>query len=159
MTSKQNLQRGRLVQLAKRLGLPVPSQATSEAINEALKSSDPEAWLQEHATRCNTQAVPEGPGDSAPAAAAGSPAPADPGEQDLDNCVTVPVPVGEASGVRRSFSKIELPLSNPSHKRAFTRLYHGLVGNGCRLACGRPVSTSADALRWLLERIDKADQA
>jgi hypothetical protein len=75
-------------------------------------------------------------------------------EQTTEGTVaTIEVPLGEPrEGVYLS-PHLDMRLSDPQARRLH-EIREGLIGSSARLCNGRPVVSTADAVRWMLEQAE-----
>jgi hypothetical protein len=69
------------------------------------------------------------------------------------------VPMAEVRGGRYYLSRhIDVPLQTVGQCVAVRRLFLGLDASGARLENGRRTTSHADAIRWLLEKVEQASR-
>ncbi len=76
---------------------------------------------------------------------------------ELPDVVSIELPLGEVSPDWYVADLFHVDVSlKPDEAKAFRRLQEGLRTRGCRLRCGRPVSSRGDVLRYLLQLVCEA---
>lgn len=138
--SKSKATRQDLVEISRELGI----EATDEQLELAMESDDPEIWLQSLVPAGDDLSeVPEDQPQAATPAAAELPVIA-------TRLLELPLGVVPCGYVSRH---VDARLDR-RQGAALRRLQDGLDRAGRRLANGKRVISTADAVRWLLEQID-----
>lgn len=143
MASRIKNNRADLRDLAIKLGLDEIGDL-DQIVDEALEQRSPAAWLEKRAATAAAD-----PPESPPADAE-QPAP-----DVMLHEVTAPIDMSELT--THLPHHVDLQLTRHPHLRAkVKRLFLGLQKMEAELANGRPVTSNADAIRWLLENLTPA---
>jgi len=147
--------------LARDLGYVLGEKPTTELINQAMGSTDPEAYVRDQAAkRAAATAPPAASEEPAPAVAQEPLEPLTPEvKSELRDAapaglsVVIELPLGmiPTEGYARRFHKVELGFDR-EQAAIFQRLYYGLNSRSTRLASGKHVESAADVVRYMLEQ-------
>ena len=153
--------------LARDLGYVLGEKATTELINQAMGSTDPEEYVRrqaaaKHEALSTKSETPANTTAEDAKSAKGTPDPvpfSTPSIDKLHNAgpagpsVVIELPLGmiPTEGYARRFHKVELGFDR-EQAAIFQRLYYGLNSRSTRLASGKHVESAADVVRYMLEQ-------